>query len=422
MHHLLDHVHIWYKGQTVPSLLPCAQATWAIFADWGSDEGTVDFKRQTNTWACFENSQPIKQLMEEPGPPPRIRDQAPHMERYDRQMAESCTWAAYRSPHAWMSGLPTQVQNKPEETLDFRNNKGAEENQQNHGSMELWGLSQHDHTSNLSPAPLIRPMYIMLDQDYARCLMSAQSHQMVGPIAISGSTQRQSVAMTTPSMPIQGQVGQNTASIVLAMTILGESDHEITMIDALRNHIRDLLMGILNNLPEIKGLQAKLPEAYDSEDNFDHLDRWLQGLLRFFKIHCLTGADKDIDWVLVTGACLKGKAEWWFSHEVECPNCRTRDWTFELVIIALYCAFITTTMAQKAMEKYLNVKYSKVEDILGFHCNLVMWAGQLAQHPDDYSFKWRIMNGLPSDCLYHLAMYDKLTAKHSSIEDIMQQA
>jgi len=288
--------------------------------------------------------------------------------------------------------------------------------------MEPQGLSQHDHTSNASPAPQIRPTYITLDQDYARRSMSARPQQMVGPITISGSTQGRSLAMTAPTMPIQGQVGQTVASIVPAMPIPGESDHEINMIDALRNHIRDSLMGIPNNLPEIKGLQAKLPEAYDGEDDFDRLDRWLQGLLRFFKIHCLTGADKDIDWVLVTGTCLKGKAERWFSHEVERPKHRTRDWTFESVIIALYRAFITTTMAQKAMEEYLNIKYSKEEGILGFHRDLVMWAGRLAQYPDDYSFKRRIINGLPSDCLYHLTMYNKLTAEHSSMEDIVQKA
>jgi len=32
------------------------------------------------------------------------------------------------------------------------------------------------------------------------------------------------------------------------------------------------------------------------------------------------------------------------------------------------------------------------------------------------------MNGLPSNCLYHLTMYDKLTAEYSSMEDIMRQA
>jgi len=232
-------------------------------------------------------------------------------------------------------------------------------------------------------------------------------------------TQGRSLAMTAPTMPIQGQVGQTVGSIVPAMPIPGESNHEINMIDTLRNHIRDSLIGIPNNLPEIKGLRAKLPEAYDGEDDFDHLDRWLQGLLRFFKIHRLTGGDKDIDRVLVTGTCLKGKAERWFSHEVECPKRRTHDWMFESVIIAQYRAFITTAMAQKAMEEYLNIKYSKEEGILGFHRNLVMWARRLAQYPDDYSFKRRIMNSLPSDCLYHLTMYDKLTAKHSSMEDIV---
>jgi len=74
--------------------------------------------------------------MEESGPSPRIRDWAPHMEQYERQMAESCTHTASKSPCAQMSGPPTQVQNKPEENSDFGHNEGAEENQQNCGSIE----------------------------------------------------------------------------------------------------------------------------------------------------------------------------------------------------------------------------------------------------------------------------------------------
>jgi len=140
--------------------------------------------------------------MEESGISPRIRDWAPHMEWYDRQMAESYACAAIKSLHVQTSGPPTWVQNEPEETLDFRNNEGTEENQQNHGSMELQGLSQHNHTSNVSLAPLTRPIYIMLDQDYTCCSMSVQPQQMVGLITISGSTQGRSLAMTTLAMPI----------------------------------------------------------------------------------------------------------------------------------------------------------------------------------------------------------------------------
>jgi len=88
-----------------------------------------------------------------------------------------------------------------------------------------------------------------------------------------------------------------------------DPDHEVNMIDNLRQHIRESLSGIPNDLPELKGIRAKLPEAYEGEDDFDHLDNWLQGLLRFFKLHHLTGADKDGDRILVTGTSLKGKAE-----------------------------------------------------------------------------------------------------------------
>jgi len=74
-----------------------------------------------------------------------------------------------------------------------------------------------------------------------------------------------------------------------------ESNHEVTMIENLQRHIRDSLMGIPGDLPELKGVRAKLPEAYKGEDDFDRLDNWLQGLIRFFKLHRLTGEDKDAD-------------------------------------------------------------------------------------------------------------------------------
>jgi len=78
-------------------------------------------------------------------------------------------------------------------------------------------------------------------------------------------------------------------------------------------------------------------------------------MIRFIKIHRLTGVDKNLDWVLVTGTCLKGKAERWFSHEVEHPNHLICNWMFKSVIVGLYHAFITTAMAQQAMQRYMQV-------------------------------------------------------------------
>jgi hypothetical protein len=68
-------------------------------------------------------------------------------------------------------------------------------------------------------------------------------------------------------------------------------------------------MEIPDDLLVLKGFHVKLLRAYKGEDDFDHLDNWLQGLLHYFKLYHLTEADRDADWVLVTGTCLIGKAE-----------------------------------------------------------------------------------------------------------------
>jgi hypothetical protein len=65
------------------------------------------------------------------------------------------------------------------------------------------------------------------------------------------------------------------------------------------------------------------------------------------------GAGKDRDQVLVMGTSLSGKAERWFSHKVKCPTCITHDWTFKSVVIGLFQVFITTAIAQQAMEQYM---------------------------------------------------------------------
>jgi hypothetical protein len=104
------------------------------------------------------------------------------------------------------------------------------------------------------------------------------------------------------------------------------------------------------------------------------------------KIHHLTGVDKEMDWILVMGMSLKGKAEHWFAQEIEHPNHIICDWTFESVIIGLYRTFITILTSQQAMQQYMNICYSCEEGIMAFYCELLMWAGQLTEYPDPYSF------------------------------------
>jgi hypothetical protein len=60
-----------------------------------------------------------------------------------------------------------------------------------------------------------------------------------------------------------------------ACTGLPDADHEAQMVESLQWHIWESLTGAPDDLPELKGLQAKLPTAFEGQDDFDCLDNWL---------------------------------------------------------------------------------------------------------------------------------------------------
>jgi len=249
-----------------------------------------------------------------------------------------------------------------------------------------------------------------LDQDYARRSTSArpqQPQQLEGLTLAPNHAQGQSAVLIVPSVSTHWQA---------------EANYESTIIETLIDHIREFLADIPDNLPELKGLWVKLPEAYKGEDNFKNLDVWLQGLLWFLKVHHLTGTDKDRDQVLITGTCLKGKAERWFSHEVERPNRLMHHWTFESIVVELYCAFITTATAQKAMGHYEQISYLRKDGVFGFYRELRTWAARIAQYPDLYSFKRKLFNRLLDNYRCHLVIYDKISAEHSTLDEIVGRA
>jgi hypothetical protein len=81
-----------------------------------------------------------------------------------------------------------------------------------------------------------------------------------------------------------------------------------------------------------------------------------------------------------------------------------------------------TATAQQAMQCYVQIQFSSEEGVTAFHYELMLWAGQLAQYPDKYSFKRRLINRLPSEYWQHLKLYDDIAAEHSSIDNIVLKA
>ena len=70
-------------------------------------------------------------------------------------------------------------------------------------------------------------------------------------------------------------------------------------------------------LPEVKGLKPSLPKKYDGEDNLEVFDRWLMGLLRYFRLLRICGPELDEERVVICGEALEGIAASWYDQEVE---------------------------------------------------------------------------------------------------------
>ena len=90
--------------------------------------------------------------------------------------------------------------------------------------------------------------------------------------------------------------------------------------------------------------------------------------------------------------------------------------------MGLFRAFVTTATMQQAVRNYAQIRFSKEAGVHTFYCELLMWAGRLAQYPDPYSFKRRLLNGLPSEYQHHIALYKGVSAEHSSIDNIVHHA
>ena len=425
---------------------PRALASQALYAERGSDEGTADYESRRRAQARFvqqhlrypvkveesSNNSPLSYTGTEgydadvvptrsatQGTAPFGRQRLDPRESHAIRMAQiQSRMTRHKPPHFRTNGPPPPIQVGESESEGEHPGSSSEEEA---GTPRQPAIGQG---SDPDPGTAYAP----LDQDYARRSMGALHVQSLARQAQVPGYAQQTAHLRQP-MP-----GGNAPNLMQQMQLIAplgtpqpgnghmEADHEAHMINNLVRHIRDSLMGIPDNLPEIKGLRARMPEAYGGEDDFDRLDNWLQGLLRYFKIHRLTGVDRDEDRVLVTGTSLKGKAERWFSQEVERPTRIIRNWTFESVIIGLFRAFITTATAQQAMQHYVQIRFSREDGVTAFYRELLMWAGRLAQYPDPYSFKRRLLNGMPPEYRHHLALYDGISAEHSTIDEIVRRA
>jgi len=88
--------------------------------------------------------------------------------------------------------------------------------------------------------------------------------------------------------------------------------------------------------PEVKSMKISQPKAYKGQDNIDIFDKWVNQILRWFRIYKVTGPIHNGDRVMYAGACLEDLAGQWFDQEVKSPDRTIRHWTFEDLVCTLF--------------------------------------------------------------------------------------
>ena len=219
-----------YEGQCVPHSSPHALATQALYAERGSNEGTIEYERRRSAQTQFETSRfderPRTEGINDNTSPPEARAQRSRIntEGYKRQMAESRARAARQRSHGRTSGPPVQVQER-----EGGDHIGTDRNEREllREDEEPHKLDQREHTNGrdarnldyVDAAAYASNARNVLDRDYACRSMSAQPQQLMTPIAFLGPRQGQSRSAIAPPVPILGQI---------------DTDHEIRMIEDLR--------------------------------------------------------------------------------------------------------------------------------------------------------------------------------------------
>jgi len=74
------------------------------------------------------------------------------------------------------------------------------------------------------------------------------------------------------------------------------------------------------------------------------------------------------------------------------------------------------------MDHYKQISYLHKDGVIGFYRKLRTWAVRIAQYPDSYSFKRKLFKGLLDNYQRHLAIYDRISAEHSTLDEIVGRA
>ncbi|KIN96550.1 hypothetical protein M404DRAFT_162702 [Pisolithus tinctorius Marx 270] len=159
--------------------------------------------------------------------------------------------------------------------------------------------------------------------------------------------------------------------------------------------------------PKVKAMGVPKPGKYKGQDDLKEFDNWLGQLLKYFHMFKVTGLDCNVDRVLHTYTYLEGLASQWYDQEVESPNRQIRDWSFEDLICGLFKQFVHEASAQNMADQFDHTRYEHEKGVLTFY--------------NDYSFWRKFLHGLLHTIIKSIFEACRISAEHSTIEDILEE-
>jgi hypothetical protein len=186
--------------------------------------------------------------------------------------------------------------------------------------------------------------------------------------------------------------------------------------------IRDRTGMNRDEVAEMKGVKVEPPEPYDGKDELPVWERWLDELLSYFYFYRVVGLALDRQWVLFIGTRLKGAAATWFHQEVVGPSIQSIKWTFEEVITGLFNHFLMEITAQKAVDEYEAVKFTRVKGVLGFWNEFAQVAERMANLPNNATLRRQFVELLPDELVHLMCRIHGVNVEISSAAELLEAA
>src|ERR1700729_3086394 len=203
--------------------------------------------------------------------------------------------------------------------------------------------------------------------------------------------------------------------------IAHEIAYENEVLRRIRKMIRDRVGYELETQVDTKSIRISAPDKYSGEDDIEKFDVWLTGLLRWMRVHNVTGPNKDTLRVDLCSTTLTSLAATWYTDNVEAWNRKVKNWTFERLICELYKRFIHEVTAQNAATSYKKTRYSRVKGALAYYNDLRRHASRMVQPPDKYSLKRKFIEGLPEDLVENLLKSRRVSAEHTPLNRLLEE-